>query len=686
MGKVNMASYLILGFAAGGFIMAFNIFSYIRNAHRFPFTATLARPFTKYCVNNSIIPIIFLILYIYYMIIFKMEYEFESVKKIVFDILGFLIGIGIFLFLSFLYFFKTNQDIHFISDLQKQKKAKDDPVKSVLHRKTRFEQFSAESKKWQIESYIGSGFKIKRARSIVHYDDETLLMVFHQNHINAAILEVFAILSILALGWLREISFFAIPAGASILLLFTMFMMVTSALHSWLRGWAPITYIVLFLAINYLSQFEFMNVRNQAYGLNYNTEAKAYNDTAFNFNSSYKYDKLTSLNILNNWKKKNMTETNRKPKLVFINCSGGGLRSSLWTFHVMQQVDSILNGELSKHTHLITGSSGGMIGAAYYRELYLRSQTADINPYDDKYLTNLGQDLLNPVAFTIAINDLYLRLQTFEDGDYEYRKDRGYAFEKQFNKNTEYILDKRLADYKEPEASAIIPMMILSPTIVNDGRRLLISSQEISYLGRNIPEKNINNNATIENIEFRKLFKEQDADNLKFTSALRMNATFPYVLPAVSLPTDPPIEVMDAGIRDNFGIKISLNYIYNFKEWIKYNTSGIVIIQLRDTDKHTVNKDYSLRSMVENLLTPLGSVYSNLTKAQDYNNDELIKYASSWFDGNIDIVSFQMKSNNERKVSLSFHLTTKEKKQITDAIRLSDNQKSIDRLKTLLVE
>ena len=58
--------------------------------------------------------------------------------------------------------------------------------------------------------------------------------------------------------------------------------------------------------------------------------------------------------------------------MILINSSGGGVRSSLWNVLVMQKVDSILNGELMRNTTLITGASGGMLGAAYYRELYHR--------------------------------------------------------------------------------------------------------------------------------------------------------------------------------------------------------------------------------------------------------------------------------------------------------------------------
>jgi hypothetical protein len=57
--------------------------------------------------------------------------------------------------------------------------------------------------------------------------------------------------------------------------------------------------------------------------------------------------------------------------------------------------------------------------------------------------------------------------------------------------------------------------------------------------------------------------------NVNILSALRMNATFPYVLPNVWLPTNPIIDVMDAGLRDNFGQESSLRFIEVFKDWLK---------------------------------------------------------------------------------------------------------------------
>ena len=60
--------------------------------------------------------------------------------------------------------------------------------------------------------------------------------------------------------------------------------------------------------------------------------------------------------------------------------------------------------------------------------------------------------------------------------------DRAYVFEKQLNSNVDNVFDKRLKDYESAESGAIIPMMIFTPTIVNDGRRLLVSPHDISFL------------------------------------------------------------------------------------------------------------------------------------------------------------------------------------------------------------
>ena len=97
----------------------------------------------------------------------------------------------------------------------------------------------------------------------------------------------------------------------------------------------------------------------------------------------YEKDSLETIYVLEKWKEKNsnVTDTHGKPKMVLICTSGGGLKMALWTYFSLGYIDSLTNGSLLKHTQLITGASGGMLGAAYLRELYLEHLNGKINSH-----------------------------------------------------------------------------------------------------------------------------------------------------------------------------------------------------------------------------------------------------------------------------------------------------------------
>jgi hypothetical protein len=78
-------------------------------------------------------------------------------------------------------------------------------------------------------------------------------------------------------------------------------------------------------------------------------------------------DKIAFIKRLDAWKAK---QTSTLPVLYIINTSGGGLRSAYFTFNILQQLDSAMQGQLMANTVLINGASGGLLGAAYFRELY----------------------------------------------------------------------------------------------------------------------------------------------------------------------------------------------------------------------------------------------------------------------------------------------------------------------------
>lgn len=685
LGQVNFTSYLLVGFALGGYVMAFNIASYVNNGFRFPFLATQSRPFLKYCINNSFFPLTFIIYYCYVVINFKISNDTHNNYRIFIDILGFLMGYTLFIILSLTYFINTNKDFLKLFGVVKVED-ENEVVNMASHKKHKeWFQETFNNKAWHVESYLIHPFKIKLAREFSHYNKDQLNQVFRQNNVNASFFEIAVIISIFILGLFREYELFVIPAGASILLLFTILVMLTSAIRSWLQGWTFPVFIAVFLIINYLSQYETFKYSSKAYGLDYSKEKNIYQSPKLAADTIAK-DSLYHIAILEKWAKKNKEE-GKKPKLILFNVSGGGSRASMWAFKVLQYLDSISTGEVTKNIHLISGSSGGMIGSAYFRELLDRKQDGKkINIHHHKYAYDLGKDILNPLVFSLAVNDYFIRFQKFEYDGEKYWKDRGYAFEKTLNKNTRGYLDKPLGAYRLKEFNSEIPLMILSPAIINDGKIMLTANHPLGFMCQNQGIKDEDFlMANGENVEYSRILKGLKPLNTRFISALRMNSSFPYIMPTIELPTEPTMEIIDAGLRDNYGIKTSLRYLYSFKDWVEENTSGVILVQVRYGKKQSkLSLKDNTNSILQNLTAPFGSVYGNLFRIQDYNNDAALEFAGGWLNKEVYLIEFLLSSTDEKEISLSWHLTEKEREKVMNAIYLDDNQTSVKQILDLI--
>ena len=114
-GNIDVLSFFILGIATGGFIMAFNIYSYIMFASEFPFLATFTRPFIKFCYNNLIIPIAYMLLYSWFSFWFQVNEELIPYSSAIINILSFSGGVLLFIIFSSIYFIGFNKNIHHFS-------------------------------------------------------------------------------------------------------------------------------------------------------------------------------------------------------------------------------------------------------------------------------------------------------------------------------------------------------------------------------------------------------------------------------------------------------------------------------------------------------------------------------------------------------------------------------------------
>ncbi len=680
-GSVNAWSMGLTGFAIGIFIMSWNITTFILHTKHIRFLATTAQPFLKYCINNAVLPLLFLIFYFAKAVPYDINEELIPAARVGILSGSFLLGFIIATFIAFGYFFGADKNIY--RRLRATiTKANENYSAAILTNP--LPHYKGEIRiLWFFSAKLG----LRKPRDVRHYSEDFLNTIFKQHHLAAVLAVLLAFIFLVSVGYLSDSALFQIPAAASTTIFFAILISVAGAFSLFLRSWSIPVIILLYIIINTLNSNGIIDLRNRAYGLNYDKKIppSAYTKEAIEAMTSpanIQADKQAFLQTLNTWKAK---QKEAKPVMYLINVSGGGNRSAAFTMNILQRLDSITHGALMPHTVLISGASGGMLGATYFRSLFLeRLKGKTINLQAKTFADNISRDLLNPLFSSFITRDMMGPAAKFEVNGYEYVKDRAYAFEQKLNYNTQGLLNKKLADFKEAELQAQIPTLIFNSTISRDGRKMIISTRPQRYLMQagfdttRIPAKEI------DAIDFASFFQKQNPLNLSMLSALRMNATFPYVLPNVWLPSDPVIDVLDAGLRDNFGQETTFRFINTFKDWLQQNTSKVIVIQIRDRQAGDWDRPFENNSISGFITKPLLLLQYNWFRMQTYNQLEQLDYLSEGYGPNFYRLSFQyIPSKKDAVASLSFHLTASEKKDIAASLNSAINAEAFNKLESL---
>ncbi|MBV8234187.1 MAG: patatin-like phospholipase family protein, partial [Acidimicrobiia bacterium] len=288
-----------------------------------------------------------------------------------------------------------------------------------------------------------------------------------------------------------------------------------------------------------------------------------------------------------------------KPKLAVVAVSGGATRSAYWVATVLDRIEAEIR-PFPCHVRMIAGASGGMVGAAFFvKELKDRVDDSERRKAEadagqtprparkERRIKDLTPpDSLTPVARFIALRELWRALLPVH-----WTVDRGIELESDWGPSRSQPEDQRIQvpiqDLRPREASGQIPSLVVSPMMVDDGRRLLISNLNLWELsgagGGMITEKDPGtrpHDYSLSAFEFFRLFPR--ADRFQLATAVRMSASFPFVSPAVNLPTDPPRRVVDAGYYDNYGVQVASAWIQKNIDWLIDNTSGVALVQIRD--------------------------------------------------------------------------------------------------------
>ncbi len=675
LGRVDLLSFLILGFTTGIFIMSFHMSSYITIAYQFPVIATFRKPFLRFSMNNLFIPVSFLLVYLGTSMHYQLKDQLIPLPEVLENLLSFLAGIVLFYGVTFGYFNVMNRSLENLFSLSRGRLGQwkiARPLKRIAEQDLRWKTENApqETKgSTHIRLYLDTPVRIRRASHGLPFPVEAAQTILNRNRTFALVFIFFLFLTLILLGIYVNRPVFAIPAAASIMLIFSMSLFIYDLFYVLFKDYALWFFLAFLIVIYFMMSSGFVVHREgRVFGLKYGPVAQEREIVLDPAPGQAGKDRKETLAILERWKNHMRQQGEEKPPLVVINSCGGGLKAALWSYYAIAYADSMLHHRLMPHVRLMTGASGGMVGAAYLRELWLRREEGYAGADSvTRRFRDLSQDMLNPIVLFLALKDWSVNFQHVEYNGEIYRRDRGWALEHKLNKNTGFILDKPLVAYRLPEEEARIPMMFLTPTSLTDGRQMLISPLPAAYMCGEVSVARFPSM-----VEFLRAYEARGSEQIRFTSALRMNATYPVISPLVKLPGTPRVTVMDAGFRDNFGYIASVRFLYVFRDWINKNTGGVILISL--------GIDKNLPSSAGKFFDPFRNLYSDFFNIQMLNGQEMIDNLRPLFPVGLEVVRLDLNERN-KKISLSWQLTRQEKKYVRASIHSGENEQALEKLR-----
>ena len=356
-----------------------------------------------------------------------------------------------------------------------------------------------------------------------------------------------------------------------------------------------------------------------------------------------------------------------KPRAVVMMTSGGGIRAAVWTAVVLRELDRLYCG-FSYHTKLIAGASGGMVGAAYYlaHELPAPGESRVTSE-----LPEIAKDSLAPVARSLALRDVPWFFLPFPFDD------RGRALEKAWSGHVE-AMGERFTSLAPGEAAGWRPSLVFSPMLVEDGRQLLISNLELDEIVQR-PARRLDIGEQIYSRPSVQFFHLYPDSKVSIATVARMSASFPWVSPASELPSEPYRRVVDAGYFDNFGGYVTAAWLRRYLPYLRANTSGVLVVQIRDDESDDANRavasaeaELPERAFSE-LVAPLSAIFKTRNPAKNYHNDfDLSAFTSE--DGFVSSVVIELPKET---APLSWNLTARETKHIAAAVRSGQAGKAI---------
>jgi len=142
---------------------------------------------------------------------------------------------------------------------------------------------------------------------------------------------------------------------------------------------------------------------------------------------------------------------------------------------------------------------------------------------------------------------------------------------------------------------------------------------------------------------------------------------------------------MDGGLRDNYGVENSLRFLSHMQKWIEENTSGVLILQIRDRMDGGWENPYEYDDLTGNSTKPFFLLQHNWYKMMDYFQGDMENYFMTNTGYPVQKVTFEyIPSTEENKAALSFHLAEREKRDIAISLDSKHNQDNFRKVSDLV--
>jgi hypothetical protein len=357
------------------------------------------------------------------------------------------------------------------------------------------------------------------------------------------------------------------------------------------------------------------------------------------------------------------------PTLVVVAASGGGIQAAGWTVQVLNGLQEELGPSFTQAIGLISSVSGGSVGTMFFVDRFGKKGFPEQQELE-RIFNNATEDNLDAVGWGLAYPDLVrIWFPPLAGGKYN---DRGYAIEEDWKINM-HQPEATLAQLRDKILSkGEIPIPVFNATLVEDGRRFLISPMTFLANIRDAEERKAFDFNTLFNVQNlnKKSQTNDEIYDLDITTAARLSASFPYVSPIARNDGDFKFNyhVADGGYFDNSGMFTAVEWLDKYLDDFstKLNIKRVLLLQINASPEATLPpKIKGDKGWFMEWIGPLQAVYSVRDSTQASRNSKEVELLAKRAERKgITIKPFVISFPEGYKQPLSWKLTEQQKENL----------------------